>query len=52
MSEYVSITPDVKLGKNVKMSKFFYLYGCEIGDNSKIGALVEIHKIAKVGNNC
>jgi acetyltransferase-like isoleucine patch superfamily enzyme len=52
MSEYVSITPDVKLGKNVKMSKFINLYGCEIGDNAKIGAFVEIQKNAKVGNNC
>ena len=52
MSEYVSITPDVKLGKNVKMSKFINLYGCEIGDNTKIGAFVEIQKNAKVGNNC
>ena len=52
MSEYVSITPDVKLGKNVKLSKFINLYGCEIGDNTKIGAFVEIQKNAKVGNNC
>jgi UDP-2-acetamido-3-amino-2,3-dideoxy-glucuronate N-acetyltransferase len=52
MSEYVSITPDVKLGKNVKMSKFINLYGCEIGDNTKIGAFVEIQKNAKVGDNC
>ena len=52
MSEYLSITPDVKLGKNVKMSKFINLYGCEIGDNTKIGAFVEIQKNAKVGNNC
>jgi UDP-2-acetamido-3-amino-2,3-dideoxy-glucuronate N-acetyltransferase len=52
MSEYLSITPDVKLGKNVKMSKFINLYGCDIGDNTKIGAFVEIQKNAKVGNNC
>jgi acetyltransferase-like isoleucine patch superfamily enzyme len=52
MSEYVCIAPDVTLGKNVKMSKFINLYGCEIGDNTKIGAFVEIQKNAKVGQNC
>jgi acetyltransferase-like isoleucine patch superfamily enzyme len=52
MTEYVCIAPDVKLGENVKLSKFINLYGCEVGDNSKIGAFVEIQKNAKVGNNC
>jgi acetyltransferase-like isoleucine patch superfamily enzyme len=52
MSEYVCIAPDVKLGKNVKMSKFINLYGCEIGDETKIGAFVEIQKNARVGSNC
>lgn len=52
MSEYVSIAPDVKLGANVKLSKFINLYGCEIGDNTKIGAFVEIQKNASIGNNC
>ena len=52
MMEYVCIAPDVKLGKNVKLSKFINLYGCEIGDNTKIGAFVEIQKNAKVGQNC
>ena len=52
MSEFVCIAPDVKLGKNVRLSKFVNLYGCEIGDNTKIGAFVEIQKNAKVGNNC
>jgi hypothetical protein len=52
MTDYVSITPDVKLGENVKLSKFINLYGCEIGDNTKIGAFVEIQKNAKVGKNC
>jgi acetyltransferase-like isoleucine patch superfamily enzyme len=52
MSEFVCIAPDVKLGKNVKLSKFVNLYGCEVGDNTKIGAFVEIQKNAKVGNNC
>jgi acetyltransferase-like isoleucine patch superfamily enzyme len=52
MNEYCCIAPDVKLGKNVKMSKFINLYGCEVGDNTKIGAFVEIQKNAKIGSNC
>ena len=52
MSEYVCIAPDVKLGANVKLSKFINLYGCEVGDNTKIGAFVEIQKKATVGKNC
>lgn len=52
MSEYVCITPDVKLGENVKLSRFINLYGCEVGDQTKIGAFVEIQKKAKVGKNC
>ena len=52
MSEFLSIAPDVKLGKDVKLSKFINLYGCEIGDNTKIGAFVEIQKNATVGKNC
>ena len=52
MNEYVCISPDVKLGKDVKLSKFINLYGCEIGDETKIGAFVEIQKNAKVGNHC
>jgi acetyltransferase-like isoleucine patch superfamily enzyme len=52
MTEYVCIAPDVKLGRNVKLTKFINLYGCEIGDNTKIGAFVEIQKNAKVGKNC
>jgi len=49
---YVSVAPDVKLGNNVKFSKFINLYGCEVGDDSKIGAFVEIQKNAKVGRRC
>jgi acetyltransferase-like isoleucine patch superfamily enzyme len=51
-ADYCCISPDVKLGSNVKMSKFINLYGCTIGDNVKIGAFVEIQKNAFVGNNC
>jgi dTDP-4-amino-4,6-dideoxygalactose transaminase/acetyltransferase-like isoleucine patch superfamily enzyme len=47
-----SVAADVKLGKNVKLSDFVNLYGCEIDDDSKIGALVEIQKNARVGKRC
>lgn len=46
------IAPDVKLGENVKIYDFANLYGCEIGDNTKIGTFVEIQKGAKIGCNC
>jgi len=46
------IASDVKLGRNVKIYDFVNLYGCEIGDNSKIGTFVEIQKGAKIGRNC
>ena len=52
MKEYQSIAGDVKLGKNIKLSKFINLYGCAVGDNTKIGAFVEIQKKAVVGKNC
>ena len=52
MNEHCSIAPDVKLGKGVKLSKFINLYGCEIGDDTKIGAFVEIQKNASVGRQC
>jgi len=52
MSDYLSIAPDVKLGSNVKLSKFINLYGCEIGDETKIGAFVEIQKNATIGRRC
>jgi acetyltransferase-like isoleucine patch superfamily enzyme len=52
MSTYLCVAPDVKLGKDVRLAKFINLYGCEIGDGSKVGAFVEIQKNAKVGKNC
>ena len=52
MSDYRCVTPDVKLGKDVKLSQFVNLYGCEVGDNTKIGAFVEIQKNAKIGARC
>jgi acetyltransferase-like isoleucine patch superfamily enzyme len=46
------IAPDVKLGKNVRIYDFTNLYGCEIGDDVKIGSFVEIQKGARIGNRC
>ncbi len=52
MSEFLCIAPSVKLGKDVKLSHFINLYGCEVGDETKIGAFVEIQKNARVGRRC
>lgn len=52
MDTYLSIAPTVKLGQDVKLSKFINLYGCEVGDETKIGAFVEIQKNASVGKRC
>ncbi len=52
MNTYLCISPDVKLGRDVKLSKFINLYGCEIGDETKVGAFVEIQKNATVGKRC
>lgn len=52
MDEFVCIGQQVTLGKNVKFSKFVNIYGCEIGDETKVGAFVEIQKNAKVGRRC
>ena len=52
VNEFCSIAPDVKLGNGVKLSKFINLYGCEIGDETKIGAFVEIQKNARIGRRC
>jgi acetyltransferase-like isoleucine patch superfamily enzyme len=52
VSDFLSIAEDVRLGANVRLSKFINLYGCEIGDESKIGAFVEIQKNARVGRRC
>jgi acetyltransferase-like isoleucine patch superfamily enzyme len=52
VSQYNCIAPSVKLGKDVKLSSFINLYGCEIGDETKIGAFVEVQKNARVGRCC
>ena len=49
---YQNIRDDVRLGDNVKVFDFVNLYGCTIGDNSKVGAFVEIQKNAHIGRNC
>jgi UDP-2-acetamido-3-amino-2,3-dideoxy-glucuronate N-acetyltransferase len=50
--EYQSIAPDVQLGRDVRLSKFINLYGCRVGDETGIGAFVEIQKNASVGDRC
>ncbi len=52
MSEFLCIAPDVKLGKGVRLAKFINLYGCEIGEETKIGAFVEVQKNATIGSRC
>jgi UDP-2-acetamido-3-amino-2,3-dideoxy-glucuronate N-acetyltransferase len=51
-NEYACVAPSVKLGKDVRLGKFINLYGCEIGDETKIGAFVEIQKNAFIGRRC
>jgi acetyltransferase-like isoleucine patch superfamily enzyme len=50
--KYLCVSADVKLGRDVKLAQFINLYGCEIGDETKIGAFVEIQKNARVGRRC
>jgi acetyltransferase-like isoleucine patch superfamily enzyme len=52
MSQFQKIAPDVKLGKGVRVFDFVNMYGCEVDENSKIGAFVEIQKGVKIGKNC
>lgn len=49
---YLCVAPDVKLGQDVKLSTFINLYGCEIGDETKVGAFVEVQKNATIGKRC
>jgi len=51
-ASYLCIAPDVKLGRDVKLSKFINLYGCEIGDETRVGAFVEVQKNATIGKSC
>ena len=52
MSQYLSIAPDVRLGDGVKLASFINLYGCQIGDETKIGTFVEVQKNARIGKRC
>ncbi len=52
VDDYLAIAPDVTLGNDVKLSRFINLYGCTIGDDTKIGAFVEIQRGARVGRRC
>ena len=52
VNDYICIAPDVRLGKDVRLARFINLYGCEIGDETKIGAFVEIQKNATIGRRC
>jgi UDP-2-acetamido-3-amino-2,3-dideoxy-glucuronate N-acetyltransferase len=52
MKKHQRIAPDVKLGRDVQLNSFINLYGCEIGDGTKIGPFVEIQKKASIGRNC
>ena len=51
-NDYLSIAPDVKLGKGVRLARFINMYGCEVGDETKIGTFVEIQKNASIGRRC
>src|SRR5438477_4793220 len=52
MNHYQCVAADVLFGKNVRLSEFTNLYGCEIGDETKIGAFVEVQKNARIGRRC
>jgi acetyltransferase-like isoleucine patch superfamily enzyme len=52
VNDLLRIAPDVKLGRDVKLAGFINLYGCEIGDETKIGTFVEVQKNASIGRRC
>lgn len=52
MTTFLCIADDVKLGKDVRLSKFINMYGCSVGDGTKVGAFVEVQKNAFIGKNC
>ncbi len=52
LNEFACVAPDVTLGKDVRLGKFINLYGCAVGDETKIGAFVEIQKNASIGRRC
>ncbi len=52
MNDFRCVAPDVRLGKNVRLAQYVNLYGCDIGDDTTLGAFVEIQKHARVGAKC
>ena len=52
LPDFQRVAPDVKLGEDVRLFAFVNLYGCEIGDGTKVGTFVEIQKGAKIGARC
>lgn len=52
VDQYACVAPDVKLGQDARIGKFTNLYGCSIGDETKIGAFVEVQKNASIGSRC
>lgn len=52
VGEFACVAPDVKLGRDVRLGKFINLYGCSVGDESRIGAFVEVQKNASIGRRC
>jgi acetyltransferase-like isoleucine patch superfamily enzyme len=52
LNKYAEVAPDVRLGQDVRLGKFINLYGCSVGDETKIGAFVEIQKNATIGRRC
>jgi UDP-2-acetamido-3-amino-2,3-dideoxy-glucuronate N-acetyltransferase len=52
VSEFACVAPDVRLGRDVRLGKFINLYGCSIGDETRIGAFVEVQKNAVIGRRC
>lgn len=52
MSDFRCVAPDVKLGQDVRLAQFVNLYGCEIGDDTRLGAFVEVQKNARIGRRC
>ncbi len=50
--DYICIAPDVRLGVNVRLSNFVNLYGCELGDETRVGAFVEVQRDVRVGRRC
>jgi UDP-2-acetamido-3-amino-2,3-dideoxy-glucuronate N-acetyltransferase len=50
--QFSVVAPDVKLGQNVRMFSFVNLYGCEIGDDTRLGTFVEVQKHARIGRRC